>query len=68
MKYLMCFAMFFMLIGCSDMKFRTKNVHGDVSQAQIDKDFQDCYQYTRGRSAFNECIQKKGYYSEQYYD
>jgi hypothetical protein len=54
------------LVGCADMKYRVKNVNGDFSQAQMDKDWKDCYQYSSNRYAFEQCTKKKGYYAETY--
>ncbi len=52
--------------GCADLKYRLKNVNGDKTQAQMEKDWKDCYEYTKGRTAFARCTEKKGYYYESF--
>lgn len=52
--------------GCAELKYRVANVNGERSEAQIEKDWKECY--ALGRSAFHECTEKKGYYMQEFMD
>lgn len=54
------------LSGCATLKYRWKNHNGERSQAQMDKDWKDCYEYSGNRIYFEECVKKKGYYAEAF--
>lgn len=66
MKTILIVFLAIQLVGCADLKFRWKNVNGDRDQAQMDKDWKDCYQYSANQREMSKCIKKKGYYSESY--
>jgi len=53
-------------MGFPDVKYRMKNTNGERTTAQMEKDWKDCHEYTTNSYAFNQCVYKKGYYSEQY--
>lgn len=55
-----------LFMGCAELKFRWKNANGDRSQAQMDRDWKDCYEHTSNQYAMNRCVEKKGYYSESF--
>ncbi len=52
--------------GCATIKYRWKNVNGDRSEEQLQKDWKDCYEHSTGQHSMNRCVEKKGYYSESF--
>lgn len=68
MKYLILILIVSLSTACADMKFRWKNVNGDRTQAQLEKDWRDCYEHSANQNQMQNCIDKKGYYSESYTD